>query len=126
LLEAHVVLVVEDDLAIRRLVKMVLQREGYRVEEAADGLEAVLKLGLVNHDVIVLDLMMPNLDGFAFMKTLEEHDAPRLRKIIITSAAAPTLIRERMRGAPFDLLPKPFDIGDLVARVRACIMAQTE
>jgi len=126
LLEAHVVLVVEDDLAIRRLVKMVLQREGYRVDEAADGLEAVLKLGLVNHDVIVLDLMMPNLDGFGFMKTLEEHDAPRLKKIIITSAAAPTLIRERMRGTPFDLLPKPFDIRDLVSRVRACITAQTE
>jgi len=124
--EEHVVLVVEDDIAIRRLVRMVLQREGYRVEEAADGLEAVLKLGLVDHDVIVLDLMMPNLDGFGFMKTLEEHDAPRLRKIIITSAAAPTLIRERMRATPFDLLPKPFDIRDLVARVRACIVAQTE
>jgi DNA-binding response OmpR family regulator len=105
---------------------MVLQREGYRVEEAADGAEAAVKLGLVDHDVIVLDLMMPNLDGFAFMKTLEEHDAPRLKRIIITSAAAPTLIRERMRGTPFDLLPKPFDITDLVARVRACITAQTE
>jgi len=124
--ETHVILVVEDDLTIRRLVKMVLQREGYRVEEAADGAEAAVKLGLVDHDVIVLDLMMPNLDGFAFMKTLEEHDAPRLKRIIITSAAAPTLIRERMRGTPFDLLPKPFDITDLVARVRACITAQTE
>jgi DNA-binding response OmpR family regulator len=120
------VLVVEDDLAIRRLVKMVLEREGYRVEEAADGVEAVAKLGLVDYDVIILDLMMPNLDGFSFMTTLAEHDPARLKKIIITSAASPMVIQERMLGRPFDMLPKPFDIKDLSDRVRACIMAQTE
>jgi DNA-binding response OmpR family regulator len=120
------ILVVEDDRAIRRLLKMVLEREGYHVQEAADGAEAVLKLGLGEYDVIILDLMMPNLDGFAFMSTLAEHDATRLQKIIITSAASPSLIHARMQGAPFDTLPKPFDIGDLVARVRACITAQTE
>jgi len=120
------ILVVEDDLAIRRLVKMVLQREGYEVYEASDGREAVLKLSLTNFDVIILDLMMPNLDGFAFMTKLADHDPSRLKKIIITSAASPSLIRQRMRGVTYDLLPKPFDIHDLVKRVRACIMAQTE
>ncbi|HEX9406901.1 MAG TPA: response regulator [Thermoanaerobaculia bacterium] len=119
------ILVVEDDRAIRHLIKMVLQREGYRVEEAADGVEAVLKLGLADYDVIILDLMMPNLDGFAFMSTLAEQDAKRLKKIIITSAASRSLIEERIRGTPFDQLPKPFDIKDLVERVRACIAAQT-
>jgi CheY-like chemotaxis protein len=120
------ILVVEDDLAIRRLVKMVLGREGYCVEAAADGVEAVLKLGITNFDVIILDLMMPNLDGFGFMNTLARHDPERLKKIIVTSAASPAVIENRMQGTPFDLLPKPFDISDLVQRVRACIMAQTE
>ncbi len=120
------ILVVEDDRAIRRLLKMVLQREGYRVQEAADGAEAAMKIGLNDYDVIVLDLMMPNLDGFAFIRDLADNDAQRLRKIIVTSAASPAVIRERMRGAPFDTLPKPFDLRDLVARVRACITAQTE
>ncbi len=123
--EPRDVLVVEDDFAIRRLVKMVLEREGYRVYVASDGIEAELKLGLTDYDVIVLDLMMPNLDGFAFMNTLAKHDPARLKKIIVTSAASLALIRERMDGTPFDLLPKPFDIHDLVARVRACITAQT-
>ena len=118
------ILVVEDDLAIRRLVKMVLEREGYRVQEAVDGVDAVLKLGLVDYDVIILDMMMPNLDGFAFMTTLADHDSSRLKKIIVTSAATPALIRARMRGEPFDTLPKPFDIHDLVERVNACIAAQ--
>jgi CheY-like chemotaxis protein len=114
------VLVVEDDPAIRRLVRMVLQREGYDVEVAGDGLEAVLKLGVRDYDVIILDLMMPNLDGFTFMSTMAEHDPHRLHRVIVTSAASPGVIKERMKGQPFALLPKPFDLTDLVAKVRDC------
>jgi CheY-like chemotaxis protein len=118
------ILVVEDDLAIRRLVRMVLERIGYKVEVASDGLEAVLKLGLAEFDVIILDLMMPNLDGFTFIETLAQNDPDRLRRIIVTSAASPAVIRERMKGRPFDVLPKPFEIAELAQRVRACIAAQ--
>jgi CheY-like chemotaxis protein len=118
------VLIVEDDPAIRRLVSMVLGRQGYRVDTAADGLEAVLKLGVCEYDVIVLDLMMPNLDGFTFMSTFADNDPARLDKIIVTSAASPAVIRDRMRGTPFNVLPKPFDIADLIDRVRTCIAAQ--
>lgn len=103
---------------------MVLKRHGYAVEVAADGLEAVLKLGLAEYDVIVLDLMMPQLDGFTFLSTLAEADPDRLRKVIVTSAASPAVIRERMLGTPFTVLPKPFDIEDLVESVRACVAAQ--
>jgi two-component system, NtrC family, response regulator AtoC len=118
------ILVVEDDPAIRRLVTMVLKREGFEVDVAADGLEAVLKLGVREYGVIVLDLMMPNLDGFTFLSTIAENEPRQLRKVIVTSAASPTVIRERMRGTPFAVLPKPFDISELVLRVRACIDAQ--
>jgi two-component system chemotaxis response regulator CheY len=119
------VLIAEDDAAIRRLVKMVLEREGYAVEAAADGVEAVLKLGLHEFDVIILDLMMPNLDGFVLMETLAKNDPQRLRRIIVTSAASPSVIRERMRGVPFHVLPKPFDIHELSRSVRACVDHQS-
>jgi len=115
------VLIVEDDASIRRLVSMVLEREGYKVEAASDGVEAVLKLGLTDYDVIILDLMMPNLDGFTFMSTLAENDPGRLKRVIVTSAASPAVIRERMKGAPFDVLPKPFDISRLAETVKSCI-----
>lgn len=118
------VLIVEDDLAIRRLVKMVLQRAGYQVEVASDGIEAVLKMGLVDYDVIILDLMMPNLDGFSFMSTMAEHKPDLLKCIIVTSAASPGVIKERMKGAPFLVMPKPFDIKELIEHVRACVAAQ--
>ena len=120
----HGILVVEDDPAIRRLVTMVLQRNGFRTDSASDGLEAVLKLGVSEYDVIVLDLMMPNLDGFTFLNTFAREEPERLRKVIVTSAASPAVIKERMEGSPFSVLPKPFDILELVARVKACIAAQ--
>ena len=118
------VLVVEDDPAISRLVTMILSRHGYRIDTATDGVEAVLKLGLVEFDVIILDLMMPNLDGFTFINTFAENDPRILRKVIVTSAASPAVIRERLKVAPFALMPKPFDLHELVAIVRRCIEAQ--
>jgi CheY-like chemotaxis protein len=118
------VLVVEDDPAIRRLVTMVLQRQGYGVDAACDGLEAVLKLGLREYHAIVLDLMMPNLDGFTFLETFAQNEPQRLRRVIVTSAASPAVIRERMRGTPFRVLPKPFDVTDLISAVGECIAAQ--
>jgi CheY-like chemotaxis protein len=118
------ILIVEDDAAIRRLVRMVLERIGYKVELAGDGVEAVLKLGLVDFDVIILDLMMPNLDGFAFINTLEKNDPDRLRRIIVTSAASPAVVKDRLSGRPFQFLMKPFDIHELARCVRECIDAQ--
>ena len=111
----------EDDPAIRRLVRMVLQRRGYMVETAADGVEAVLKLGVGEYDAVILDLMMPNLDGFELIDTLAANDPTRLNRIIVTSAASPSVIQARMRGKPFDILPKPFDLDDLQRRVKACV-----
>ena len=115
------ILVVEDDASIRRLVVMVLRRAGFQVEAAADGLEAVLKLGVCDYDVVILDLMMPHLDGFVLIETLAANDPARLRRIIVTSAASPAVIRERMKGTPFNVLPKPFDIDTLIGMVRECL-----
>jgi CheY-like chemotaxis protein len=124
---ARSVLVVEDDPAIRRLVTMVLLRKGYRAEVAVDGHEALQKLsGAGVYDVIILDLMMPNLDGFGFLEKLIAREPERLRSVIVTSAASPNLIRDRMKGQTFRVLSKPFDIHELVAAIEACIAAQTE
>jgi CheY-like chemotaxis protein len=70
---------------------------------------------------VLLDLMMPKLDGFTLMETFAANEPARLRRIIVTSAASPTVIRERLKGAPFRILPKPFDIDDVLGVVRACV-----
>ena len=103
---------------------MVLVRHAYRVDEAVDGLEAVLKLGLNEYDVIILDLMLPHLDGFTFLNTFAENQPEMLSKVIVTSAASPNVMRDRLTGKPFAVLPKPFDIATLTAHVKACVDAQ--
>jgi DNA-binding response OmpR family regulator len=118
------VLVIEDDQSIRKLVRAVLAREGYDVEVAADGVEGVLKLGLADYDVIVLDLMMPHLDGFSFVQALNESAPETLEKIIVTSAASPAIIKERLKGAPLEVMTKPFDIQALIDKVAASIEAR--
>jgi DNA-binding response OmpR family regulator len=115
------ILIVEDDPSIRRLVRTVLLRQGYKIEIAADGLEALSKLGLADYDVIILDLMMPNLDGFSFMTAMARTTPERLKRVIITSAASPAIINEKLKGIEIDLLPKPFDIEELISRVGACV-----
>lgn len=115
------VLIVEDDSSIRRLVRTVLLRQGYQVEIAADGLEALAKMDLAEYDIIILDLMMPNLDGFSFMTAMARDTPERLKRVIITSAASPAVINEKLKGIEIDLLPKPFDIEELISRVQMCV-----
>ncbi|HEX7704872.1 MAG TPA: response regulator [Thermoanaerobaculia bacterium] len=119
--ESDAVLIVEDDPAIRRLVAMVLKRNGYAVDLAADGLEALERIAATDYDAIVLDLMMPRLDGYTLLNRLAKDEPHRLRKVIVTSAASPGTIRNRLEGQPFSLLTKPFDILELQGAVRACI-----
>jgi len=120
------VLVIEDDPSIRKLVKAVLTREGYDVEVAADGVEGVLKLGLADFDVIVLDLMMPQLDGFSFVHSLNESAPEMLQRIIVTSAASPAIIKERLKGARLEVMTKPFDIHALIQKVAASIESRRQ
>ena len=91
---------------------------------AADGEAGLARIASFRPDVIVLDLMMPNLDGFSFMETISANDPSRMGTIIVTSAASPSVIRDRLAGQPFAVLPKPFDIAQLVEHVRACIAAR--
>ena len=119
--EESQVLVVDDDAAIRKLVSSVLRRSGYRVDTAEDGVEAVLKIGLVEYQAILLDLMMPNLDGFSFLSTINEQKPDLLDRIIVMSAASPQVIAERMRDVRFTLLAKPFELDELLRRVGAIV-----
>jgi len=102
----HGILVVEDDPAIRRLVSMVLQRQGFRTDAAADGLEAVAKLKTSSYDVIVLDLMMPNLDGFSFINMFAAEDPQRCALIDANAdtdtvaARIWTALRDRLFAVP--------------------------
>ena len=73
------IMIVDDDPYIRELVRVFMLNEGFDVVEAADGVEALKKLQTVQVDMVILDVMMPNMDGWALCKELREHyDLPIL------------------------------------------------
>jgi len=113
------VLVVDDDVKTVELVKLYLNRDGYRVLTAYDGVEA-LKLARESHpDLIVLDLMLPGIDGLEICRVLrEESDVP------IIMLTAMTTDQDRLTGLDLgadDYVTKPFSPRELAARVRAVL-----
>lgn len=111
------VLVVDDDDAIRTLVERVLRREKFQVECARDGREAIEKLTHTDYGSIILDLMMPRVDGLGVLRFLEQKK-PELGKSVIVMTANLAGASEAAKKARW-VLPKPFDLEQLVDRVRA-------
>jgi DNA-binding response OmpR family regulator len=110
------VLVVDDEPAIRALVAKIVERAGHPVDTARDGAEAIEKLDGGNYGVLVLDLMMPNVDGYALLDHLKERGGTR-PAIIVISAGDSAALRRLDASMVHSILRKPFDIdvlGDLI------------
>jgi DNA-binding NtrC family response regulator len=116
------VLVVDDDAAIRRLVATVLSREDYDVDTAHGGRDALSKIELIQYDVVVLDLMMPDVNGLDVLKRLAVRD-PQIKCVVIMSAASRFEVANSITPNVYASLPKPFDIAQLIAAVAGCIEA---
>ncbi len=113
------VLVVDDEPAIVEFLAMGLRREGYAVRTAADGRAALPQVDAFYPDLVVIDVMMPRLDGFALTRELSGH--PR-RGLLILSARDEK--SDRIAGLELgadDYLVKPFDFDELLARLRAIL-----
>lgn len=112
------VLVVDDDDAIRTMVERVLKREQFEVDGARDGFEAIEKLTHNDYGTVLLDLMMPRVDGHGVLQYLEnEKNAPRPWVIVMTANLQSA--HETKAAKPvFRVLSKPFDISQLVSHVR--------
>jgi len=111
------VLIVDDDPHIRELVSVILAKEGYQVQQASDGKEAMEAMDDAPADMVILDIMMPNMDGWELCRNLrEQYDIP------ILMVTAKGEMRDKVRGFHIgtdDYIVKPFDPQELVVRVRA-------
>lgn len=112
------ILIVDDDDAIRAMVERILKREKFEVECARDGFEAIEKLSKNDYGTILLDLMMPRVDGHGVLRFLEnEKGAPAPWVIVMTANLH--CATEATRSRPvYRVLPKPFDIRQLIDHVR--------
>ena len=112
------ILIAEDDERLGRLIKRVLQEEGHVVEWSTDGHEAAARLGAGAFDVVILDVMLPGVDGF----TIVAGQRAAGDGVGILMLTARGTVRDRVRGLDAgadDYLVKPFAMPELLARIRA-------
>ncbi len=112
-------LICEDDPAIRMLVRTVVQREGFEVELAADGIEGMEKLRGGCYDVVLLDLMMPGIDGYGLVEFIKTQSDKGLQRVVVMTAATEAM-RTDFPEPICTLLRKPFEIADLTRALHTC------
>ncbi|MGI8864820.1 MAG: response regulator [Solirubrobacteraceae bacterium] len=115
------VLVVEDEPTIAEVVARYLERSGYRTQIATDGLQAVASAGRDRPDLVVLDLMLPGLDGLEVMRRLRDQDRDRIAVILLTAKGEESDRVIGLRLGADDYVVKPFSPAELVARVDAVL-----
>jgi DNA-binding response OmpR family regulator len=119
------VLVADDDADIVRFVEVNLRLEGFQVVTARDGQEALTKALEVRPDVVLLDVLMPRIDGYTVCSRLRADDRGAAIAVILLTANFITADQEvaRQAGAD-DFVVKPFDPCELMARVKALVRAR--
>jgi DNA-binding NtrC family response regulator len=124
-MSAKRILVVDDDPAILRFVAIILRREHYDVDTAKGGRDALSKIERTKYDVVVLDLMMPEVSGLDVLKVLAVRN-PRIKCVVLMSAASRFDVANSMNPNVFAALSKPFENGALIEAVRGCIATGCE
>ena len=118
---AHI-LVLEDDPSVQMLLRKQLTAHGFKVTCASDGLDGLLKLETIRPDLMICDVMMPNLDGIEFVKAVKGHgETQRIPVIFLTAKTDPRSMIDGINvGARF-YVTKPFQIDDLVGKVQKAL-----
>lgn len=116
------ILVVDDQPDNVFLLEDRLNKEGFNVIKAYDGISAIDKVKKENPDLILLDVMMPKMDGFEVCKLLSSNDKTRLTPIIMVTALNSTSdIEKGFEAGAFDYIKKPFNRVELLARIKAAL-----
>ena len=113
--EQTVILIVDDDPSIREIVGRVLEDEGYRIETATDGLRGLEQFYKVLPNLIILDVKMPEMDGWETLRRIREiSNCP---VIMLTAFGSTNDIIQGLESGADDYLVKPFGVQELIARV---------
>jgi DNA-binding response OmpR family regulator len=119
--ETHV-LVLEDDPAVQTLLRKQLVAHGFQVTIATDGLDGLMKLETLKPDIMICDVMMPNLDGIEFVKAVKANsETQRIPVIFLTAKSDPRSMIDGINvGARF-YVTKPFQIEDLLSKLKRAL-----
>jgi two-component system phosphate regulon response regulator PhoB len=115
------VLVVEDEIDVRDLILLHLQRDGYSTDSAIDGEEAIEKIQKGKYDLFILDWMLPKMNGLELTRILRKNMSSTVPVLMVTARVETTDIVVGLEAGADDYLTKPFEIPVLMARVRALL-----
>jgi two-component system, OmpR family, alkaline phosphatase synthesis response regulator PhoP len=113
-------LIIEDDDPIRTMLSMIVRHQGISVDTARNGSEAIESLDRDAYSVVLLDLMMPRVDGFAVLAHMREHQPELLNCTILATAVPQPSLARNLKDEVFMVHSKPFDMQRLIADVRRC------
>ena len=119
---AKTILIVDDMLTLRQPARFILEREGYLIEEAGDGREALQKLAQSYPDLVLLDLMMPTMSGVEVLRHMQADAALRdIPIIVLTAVVSEWQMSRYIRMGAVDYILKPFTAATLLDRVRCAL-----
>lgn len=121
--ERRTILVVEDDDTLRTVIGEVLLDEGYTVELAADGQEALKRLAEIDPDLIILDVMMPHMDAYRFREIQQARGHGRAAVLVVSAVRDVRSAAAELGAQAF--LAKPFQLQTLLAEVDRLIAAES-
>lgn len=111
----------DDDDPIRAMLAKVVQRQNLDVDTARDGVEAIESIDRDGYALIVLDLMMPRVDGYGVLQHIQAHHPEKLACTIIASAVPESEVLRRFDVPVFRIHAKPFDMAKLIADIQECV-----
>ena len=111
-------LVADDDPSIRQLLCTIVRRQRFDVDSVADGAQAIEKLQQHEYDIILLDLMMPRVDGFDVIDYLKENPPTTKPVVLVITAYADQKFKEIDASVVAEVVPKPFEIAELARSLR--------
>jgi CheY-like chemotaxis protein len=114
------VLVVDDEESIRTLIQRLLSKNGFAVETAPDGERAIERIANEHFDAVVLDLMMPRLDGFSVLRHLIATNPGLVPKTVVATAFPVDATRAQLEEV-CRVIIKPFDAAELIEAVNECV-----
>lgn len=124
-MSAPTVLIVDDEGYIQRILTYVLEAEGFEVLTASDGEEAVQQVKENHPDAVVLDLMLPTMDGYQVLRVIRQDEAMHTTPVLVLSAKGRDLDRDTaIKAGASDYITKPFSPQRLVDRIQEMLAAR--
>lgn len=111
------VLLLEDNDSVRELLKVLLETEGYSIIEAANGKDGLDKAESLNPDLMILDLMMPGVDGESVLRTMRRHSRLSKVPVLVVSGKYESLQNLRDLIGEENIFPKPFEPSKMLDRI---------